>query len=63
MSPKNGDIRLVTRLSMGWVYNGVKKWGLHKVYQKFERSYANYDAADWECWYNYCWEDQPEYLL
>jgi len=62
-SPKEGDIKLVERyLLIPRTLHGVTKKGRVKLYKRYERNYANYDAADWECWYDYCWEEQVEYI-
>lgn len=56
-------LRLIYMLSFGKELNGTKKFGFQKVWQRFELNYSNYDAAEYECWFDICWEDQPEYLL
>jgi len=61
---ENGEIRLVTRFFIfPCTLFGSKKWGLQKVYQQFEKTYVNHEDADFQCWFNYCWEDQPEELI
>jgi len=62
-TPYNGQIRLVKRFYLlSTTLNGEEKRGAQRVYQRYTRDYSNYDAADWECWYDFCWEEQTEYI-
>ena len=64
MTMNNSDVKLVKRyFFFPKKLFGVEKRGWQSVYKIFKKDYSNYDCADYECWYDYCWKEQVERLI
>ena len=53
-SPKNGEIRVISKFALLPVAVGTEVRWLEKVVveQTFKKDYVNYEAYDCECWQN-----------